>query len=211
MQFLRTATRVFSATQPLAAVQGSSNSNKAVVTETTTTTIRSDQNNRFIHSTTSQQKTTVVDHRQQIHSISIRSCIQVDIMHLYICRYAGYFKKFLFPTERQLRTEQLHENGIFPGNPAFDAFYDKLEQTQVSKDLNIPDALLDDPLLHVSVIKYNKHVVEKYNLSPEQEKSLLEEYDLSYGDSSLEYILPLPVPEHNFEELPVIVRYDGEH
>eukprot|EP01133_Synstelium_polycarpum_P005686 gene5686-6570_t len=118
---------------------------------------------------------------------------------------------FVTASKAQQRVEQLHAAHILPGSPAFDKYYDTVEPTKLSKETGIHDALLDDPLLHISVIKYNKHVVERYNLSPEQEKDLLEEFDLSFGDSSFEYHLPLPVPEHNFEELPIIKSYEAEH
>ncbi|EFA79511.1 cytochrome c oxidase subunit IV [Heterostelium album PN500] len=122
----------------------------------------------------------------------------------------GFFQKFLYPSDRQVRVNKLHSAGIYPGNPEFDKFYDELTPSKLSQETGVPDALLDDPLLHISVIKYNKHVVEKYNLTPEQEKDLFENFEVSAGDSSFEYHLPLPVPEHNFEELPIIKVYDEE-
>eukprot|EP01132_Coremiostelium_polycephalum_P004646 gene4646-5804_t len=118
--------------------------------------------------------------------------------------FLSAINKFLFPTERQIRSGIMSKYNVKPGTPQFEGFYSKIPQTQLSKDTGIPDALLDDPLLHISVIKYNKHIVERYNLSPEQEKELWENYEVSQGDASLEQHLPLPVPEHNFEELPIV-------
>ncbi|KAF2076069.1 hypothetical protein CYY_002633 [Polysphondylium violaceum] len=123
----------------------------------------------------------------------------------------GFFKQFLYPSERQTRVHQLHEQGILPGSPAFDKFYAELPQSELSKQSGLSDALLDDPLLHISVIKYNKHIVERYNLTPEEETKLMEEYEISCGEPSLEFCLPCPVPAHNFEELPIMKAYtEGE-
>ncbi|KYR01945.1 cytochrome c oxidase subunit IV [Tieghemostelium lacteum] len=121
----------------------------------------------------------------------------------------GFFQKFLFPTDRQQRVEYLRSNNILVGSPEFDKFYSELPPTQLSKETGLSDALLDDPLLHVSVIKYNKNVIEKYNLTPEQENEVLDKYEISAGEESLEFLINLPVPEHNFEELPIIKAFEG--
>ncbi|GAM17383.1 hypothetical protein SAMD00019534_005580, partial [Acytostelium subglobosum LB1] len=142
---------------------------------------------------------------------SFRSVSRVFTSAAVSTQRRGFLNKFLYPTDRQVRVEQLRSANIYPGMAEFDTFYDNVSPSKVSAATGVPDALLDDPLLHIAVIKYNKHVIERYNLSPEQEKEVLENYDLSYGDSSLEYHLPLPVPEHNFEELPIIKSYEAEH
>ncbi|KAM9999091.1 hypothetical protein ACTFIZ_002638 [Dictyostelium cf. discoideum] len=113
-------------------------------------------------------------------------------------------KNLLFPTERQLRRQYLADNHIKVGSPEFDKFYEDLQPSELSKQSGLSDALLDDPILHICVIKYNKNIVQRYNLTPEQEKDIMENYNVSAGDPSLEQILPIPVPAHIFEELPIV-------
>ncbi|KAN0055201.1 hypothetical protein ACTA71_008300 [Dictyostelium dimigraforme] len=117
-------------------------------------------------------------------------------------------KNFLFPTERQLRRQYLADNKIKVGSPEFDKFYEDSQPSELSKQSGLSDALLDDPILHLCVIKYNRNIVQRYNLTPEQEKDIMENYNVSAGDPSLEIILPIPVPEHNFEELPIVKVYN---
>ncbi|EGC32565.1 hypothetical protein DICPUDRAFT_38199 [Dictyostelium purpureum] len=120
----------------------------------------------------------------------------------------GFFTKFLFPSERQLRREYLENNNIKVGSPEFDKYYAEQTPSKLSQETGLSDALLDDPILHICVIKYNKNIVERYNLTPEQENDIIANYDISAGDPSLEQILPLPVPEHNFSELPIVKVYN---
>jgi len=49
---------------------------------------------------------------------------------------------------------------------------------------------------------------EWLNLPREQHEQFRKDYDISKGYMSLEWVLPSPMPEHTFDELPIVKEVD---
>jgi len=119
----------------------------------------------------------------------------------------GFWSNIFVLSEREKRKQYIAQEGLVPGDKEWFDLYAKLEPSQLAKETGIPDQLIDDPLLHIAMLKYNK-VKELYKITDDAD--FLEKFDVSSGVQSLEAALPLPIPAHTFDELPVIKEPEDE-
>eukprot|EP01112_Ceratiomyxa_fruticulosa_P001302 TRINITY_DN1135_c0_g1_i1.p1 TRINITY_DN1135_c0_g1~~TRINITY_DN1135_c0_g1_i1.p1 ORF type:complete len:163 (-),score=31.76 TRINITY_DN1135_c0_g1_i1:323-811(-) len=120
-------------------------------------------------------------------------------------RSMGTISRIFFPTERNQRADTLTDLGFVPGDKEYESFYREIDAnpSKLSIETGVPDRLIDDPLLHISVMKYNK-LIEKIGITPEKELDFLDNYKISPGVASLEAAHPIPMPHHTYLELPII-------
>jgi len=113
---------------------------------------------------------------------------------------------------RERRRQQLEDYGIYPGSPEWTTFYKGHKQSEVALATGVPDECIDDPWLHIGMMKYAR-IKELYNIKSEQEEhDFVHKYDISHGVLTLEAAFGPhePIPEHTFEELPVIKEPEPE-
>jgi len=122
-------------------------------------------------------------------------------------RDMGFWSNIFVPSEREQRKNLIEDKGLLPGDPEWNEIYAKLEPSELAKQTGVPDQLIDDPLLHIAVLKYNK-VKEFYSITNDAE--FLERYNISAGVQSLEAALPTLIPHHTFDELPIIKENEEE-
>eukprot|EP01110_Echinostelium_bisporum_P011336 TRINITY_DN5134_c0_g1_i3.p2 TRINITY_DN5134_c0_g1~~TRINITY_DN5134_c0_g1_i3.p2 ORF type:complete len:147 (-),score=49.63 TRINITY_DN5134_c0_g1_i3:463-903(-) len=114
-------------------------------------------------------------------------------------RNMGFWSRFKGDEEREKRREYLAENSIIPGTPEFNAFYKDHKQSELAIQTGVPDQCIDDPLLHIAMMKYNR-IKEKLGVTDSNENSFLENYDISAGVQSLEAVFDGDMPHHTFDE-----------
>jgi len=114
--------------------------------------------------------------------------------------------------DRIQRRRDLDDNDIIPGTPEFYKFYEGHQQSDLALETGVPDECIDDPQLHIAMLKFNR-LKEFYKInSEEEEKALVDKFYISAGVQTLEAAFLGPIPEHTFTELPIIKEPEaGEH
>eukprot|EP01111_Echinosteliopsis_oligospora_P006420 TRINITY_DN20552_c0_g1_i1.p1 TRINITY_DN20552_c0_g1~~TRINITY_DN20552_c0_g1_i1.p1 ORF type:complete len:155 (+),score=43.71 TRINITY_DN20552_c0_g1_i1:70-534(+) len=125
-------------------------------------------------------------------------------------RTMGFWSNFLGKNEREHRRKIIEEGDLLPGDAEYEAMYRNLPPSQLSLETGVPDQLIDDPLLHITIMKYNR-LKEQFSLdSEEKERQFIEGYNISAGVTSLEAVFPDEVPHHTFDELPIVKEPEDE-
>eukprot|EP00026_Physarum_polycephalum_P015242 Phypoly_transcript_15879.p1 GENE.Phypoly_transcript_15879~~Phypoly_transcript_15879.p1 ORF type:complete len:227 (+),score=59.51 Phypoly_transcript_15879:62-742(+) len=117
------------------------------------------------------------------------------------------------PESREDRRRVLEDYDIIPGSEEFKQFYAGHKQSELALETGVPDECIDDPALHISMIKFNR-LKEFYKINTEEEeRAFVEKFYISHGVQSLEAAFQGIIPEHTFTELPIIKEppSDGAH
>jgi hypothetical protein len=113
-------------------------------------------------------------------------------------------------SSRAERRRVLEDYNIVPGTPEYNQFYANHTQSELAVETGVPDQCIDDPLLHIAMMKYNR-LKEQYSIkTDEEEKKFVESFDISAGVMSLEAAFGGVIPEHTFTELPIIKEPEPE-
>ena len=113
--------------------------------------------------------------------------------------------------DREQRRRDLDENDIVPGTPEFFKFYEGHQQSELALETGVPDECIDDPQLHIAMLKFNR-LKEFYKINTEaEEKAFVEKFNISAGVQTLEAAFLGPIPEHTFTELPIIKEPEAGH
>jgi len=108
------------------------------------------------------------------------------------------------PESREDRRRVLEDYDIIPGSEEFKKFYAGHKQSELALETGVPDECIDDPALHVSMMKFNR-LKEFYKINTdEEERAFVEKFNISHGVQSLEAAFQGIIPEHTFTELPII-------
>jgi len=113
--------------------------------------------------------------------------------------------------DRETRRRDLDDNDIIPGTPEFYKFYENHQQSELALETGVPDECIDDPQLHIAMLKYNR-IKEFYKINTDaDEKAFVDKYYISAGVQTLEAAYLGPIPEHTFTELPIIKEPEAGH
>jgi len=111
------------------------------------------------------------------------------------------------------RRKVLDDFDIIPGSAEFYKFYEGHKQSELALETGVPDECIDDPSLHIAMMKFNK-LKEFYKINTEEEeRAFVDKFFISAGVQTLEAAFQGIIPEHTFTELPIIkeVQSDGAH
>jgi len=114
--------------------------------------------------------------------------------------------------DRWQRRTELEDYQVYPDSPEWFAYYKDHKQSEDALQTGVPDECLDDPWLHIGMMKFNR-LKEMYNINTEEaENDFVQNFDISHGVLSLEAAFGphAPIPEHTFEELPIIKEPEPE-
>jgi hypothetical protein len=117
------------------------------------------------------------------------------------------------PADRAARRRVLEDYDIIPGSEEFNKFYANHKQSELAQETGVPDECIDDPLLHIAMMKFNR-LKEFYKINTEEEeKAFVDKFYISAGVQGLEAAFQGIIPEHTFTELPIIKEppTGGEH
>lgn len=73
-----------------------------------------------------------------------------------LCSNMGFWSNLFVQSERDKRREVIDNYNLVPGDPLWFALYENVEPSQLAKETGVPDQLIDDPLLHIAMLKYNR-------------------------------------------------------
>jgi len=86
-------------------------------------------------------------------------------------------------------------------------------QTKVAEDVNEPDfpkALVDDVELHIMYMKLERTFEVLKTTDEAHQKKILENFNVSPGSSTLDWVHNYPPPVHTYEEIPIVKEVGGE-